>query len=107
MDFVVTWFKGEERLWKPYWLGGVVGGICWQILSYLADFAGMFVSIFVLVLTVFYQCWLLPAIWRCAFNVNSNVWGYLARVSVVFAVLGWIAIVALAIAGLTAIAIST
>ena len=107
MEFVVTWFKGEERLWKPYWLGGVVGVICLQILSVLANFAGLFASIFVIVLMVFYQFWLLPAIWRCAFNVNWNVWGYLARISVVFSALAWIAMVVMAVAGLTAIAVST
>ncbi len=107
MDFVVTWFKGEERLWKPYWLGGFVGAICWQILAFLAEFAGLFVWILVIVLSVFYQFWILPAIWRCAFNVDSKVWGYLARVSVVFAALAWIAIVVMAVAGLTAIAVST
>ncbi len=89
MDFVVTWFKGEERLWKPYWLGGVVGGFFWQILNVLVGFAGMpFLSTPLVVLSVIYWFWVLTAIWRCAFNVDSNVWGYLARVYVVIVVLG-------------------
>jgi hypothetical protein len=37
---------------------------------------------------VAYGAWVCVALWRCAYNVTSKVWGHLARIYVILAVLG-------------------
>ena len=92
MVFVKTWNRGEARLWKPFWFGGFVGYFVLLILLALANYiitllindeAGLIADIVGNVMIFVYTAWLLVVIWRCAFNVDWVIWGYLVRVVVI------------------------
>jgi len=85
-----SWFRGEAMLWKPYWIGGMIGGFISQVLVGLASLAGSSAMIAAGSTVFIYGMWLQVSIWRCAFNVNNVVWGYLGRVSVVLYVSAWV-----------------
>ncbi len=40
MTFVIRWWRGEDRLWKPFWLGSVVGGIVVGTITSVLELAG-------------------------------------------------------------------
>ena len=101
MSFIATAWRGREKLWKVYWLYGVVGGIA---LSFLMGFllpwlgtSGGFTYFAVLTL---YSLWLWVSIWRCAFNANWKIGGYILRfltvIGLAFTLLG---IVGIALSG--------
>jgi hypothetical protein len=83
MTIIVDWWRGEERLWKPFWLGGVLGGIVVQIISQILGMGGLPLGVVGFVLVLVYEVWILVAIWNCAFNVDWNGWGYIVRVMVI------------------------
>ena len=81
--FVRTWFFGEARLWKPYWLGGLLGTFLISIIGAPLQLAGVIGSIIASLLGVIYMVWLGVAIWNCAYNVEWEWWGHIARAYVI------------------------
>ncbi|MCP5362049.1 MAG: hypothetical protein H6908_05395 [Hyphomicrobiales bacterium] len=85
-------WNGQERLWKVFWIYGVVVGL---VIGFLAG---------ILVLTLFgaeyvpgriinfvilpYKIWIWVALWRCAFNTNWKILGYVVRVMIALDVIG-------------------
>src|SRR4051812_48576910 len=95
----VVWkaLRGAERLAVVFWVYCVVLGTGVYLLPLL--FAErlyelgfplwFFISFFAL--QVAYAFWALASLWRCAFNRNRRMWGYVARAAVCMFVLGVVA----------------
>ena len=86
-DFAADFFateiragRGEERLWKVFWIYGVVvsSGV---VGVYIAAFDDAHVLLRQILLPCFaaYTAWILVSVWRCADNTNERFWGTLAR----------------------------
>jgi len=90
MSFIGRSWRGEERLWKVFWLYGFLLGICIQIVfavlsialahasPSLAGFGSIPIGIFSLV----YYIWLYISMWRCAFNADWTIFSYIVRLFV-------------------------
>ena len=85
MSFVARAWKGEEKLWKVFWGGGLI----WPLLIISLTFL---ITIFLfpgreseaaafplLIIALSYFLWWPISVWRCAKNTNSNYWGIAAR----------------------------
>ncbi len=78
--FLRAW-RGEEPLWRVFWVYGVVVGIVITIVdSVLSSFIHgiAYAPFFIFMLA--YTVWNIVATWRCAFNAKRRLWGYIARV---------------------------
>ena len=76
---LIRLWRGEEALWKAYWLIGVLGG--WAVQTVAANLVS-FEIVPVLPAVggaLIYAVYVFVAIWRCAFNADRRIWGYLAR----------------------------
>ena len=88
-DFLLSYWKGEKKLWKAF----LVMGFVFQILIfyfllfllYVGQFIGLTWSIKITVFLIsnIYTIWILVSIWNCAYNVKKKIWGDLSRVIVV------------------------
>ena len=77
-------WRGEERLWKVYWLVAIMGG--WALgtsVGVLAR-AGILNNFLGLALLAVYAVYCGVGVWRCAFNVERPIWGYAARTVIGF-----------------------
>jgi len=82
VDFLVYYAEGDAPLWKAFWLWGVV--LSWILFAAFAtaiNSVGISWLLFAVATIVMipYTAWILVAVWRCAFNVRNDLWGYLAR----------------------------
>jgi len=93
MNFILTWFRGEERLWKPFWLGGLLGTPI-GIISGIFQMLGIIGTIISALLFFVYVIWLQVSVWNCAYNVDWEWWGHLARAWVILLVMMIIGFVA-------------
>ena len=85
--FVSRFWRGRGRLWVVYWLYGVLGSaILTALLAAPVAFAGMSAIYYLIMLAVVavYTVWIVVSVWRCAFNVDREMWAYLARGLTVF-----------------------
>ncbi len=79
-------WRGQEKLWKAYWLYGVIGAIILQVLLSVLGSIGFVGLILGGALTLVFAVWSNVSIWRCAWNANAKFWGYLVRVLVVLSI---------------------
>lgn len=90
MNPIMRAWSGQERLWKVFWIYGVLFGI---IIGIAAAIAGVSQTIPYIVANIIYGLWLVVAEWRCAFNATWKIWGYVVRVlivlSIIFIVIGF------------------
>ena len=99
-------WRGEERLWKTYWLYNVLGVLSIGfVLKSLQAYGiqreqnnqssiGLSIFIFLLAISFFpYLIWALTSLWKCAFNTRWKIWGYFARAFVVWWCLGVVGII--------------
>ena len=99
-EFVATCWRGGERLWKVFWLFGVVGAAAVGYVVGLVEGvvrsspmwigAGVMFWGLAVVASVAYQVWAYVSIWRCAFNAGWKGWGAIARALAVLGALGMI-----------------
>ncbi len=88
-DFLLSYWKGEKKLWKAFWVMGFVFQILifyiLLFLLYIGQFIGLTWSIKITVFLIsnIYTIWILVSIWNCAYNVKKKIWGDLSRVIVV------------------------
>jgi hypothetical protein len=68
-------WNGQEKLWRVFWIYGFG-------LFFLLAIAAMRVPPLVGLLFV-QGAWMLVALWRCAFNSDYRVLGYLVRAGVI------------------------
>jgi len=80
-------FRGEEKLWKVWWGGGVLVALISAALTIAAEqvrglgpWAWGWGDACDAARLVVYVAWLLPA-WRCSRNVRRVVWTPLARLA--------------------------
>lgn len=86
-DFILQFFaaelrawRGEQPLWKVFWLYGVATGsalVAIYVIAFLVDR----VALRQILLLCFapYTAWVLVSVWRCANNTHEHLWGLLAR----------------------------
>ncbi len=73
-------WRGEQPLWKVFWLYGVAFSSS-MIVVYITAFFVDHVALRQILLLAFapYTAWLLISIWRCADNTHEKLWSMLAR----------------------------
>ena len=102
-NFLLSYWDGEQKLWKAFWLMGFVFQILFLyfllVLLYFGVLIGLTWSIKVTIflLSNIYQIWILVSIWNCAYNVRNKTWGHLSRsiviLNVIFIILTYTGIV--------------
>ena len=102
-NFLLSYWNGEQKLWKAFWLMGFVFQILFLyfllVLLYFGVLIGLTWSIKVTIflLSNIYQVWILVSIWNCAYNVKNKAWGHLSRgiviLNVIFIILTYTGIV--------------
>jgi len=84
----MQWFKkawkGEEKLWRVFWLYWFLGNIALSLLiPFIALFSlplvNMIASVVSLISLVYFVMSMI-LVWRCAFRTKHEYWGYIARV---------------------------
>jgi len=89
MGFIKRSWRGEEKLWRVFWLYYMLGELIFFMFLYLIMFLisivvtsePPFLIILVYVIPVFgYFIWIIVSLWKCAFNTNWKGWGYLIRI---------------------------
>ena len=92
-NFLLSYWNGEQKLWKAFWLMGFVFQFLFLyfllFLLYLGLLIGLTWSIKVTIFIIsnIYQIWILVSVWNCAYNVKNKNWGYVARIIVVLNVI--------------------
>ena len=92
-SFLLSYWNGERKLWKAFWIMGFVFQILFfyflLFLSYIGFLFGLTWSIKVIIFLIsnIYTIWILVSIWNCAYNVQNKIWGDLSRVIVVLNVI--------------------
>ena len=92
-SFLLSYWNGEQKLWKAFWIMGFVFQILFfyflLFLSYIGFLFGLTWSIKVIIFLIsnIYTIWILVSIWNCAYNVKNKIWGDLSRVIVVLNVI--------------------
>ena len=102
-NFLLSYWNGEQKLWKAFWLMGFVFQILFLyfllVLLYFGVLIGLTWSIKVTIflLSNIYQISILVSIWNCAYNVRNKTWGHLSRsiviLNVIFIILTYTGIV--------------
>jgi hypothetical protein len=82
-DFVaaeIRAWRGEEPLWKVFWVYGVATSVAIVALYVIAFYDGrMALRQVLLPCFAAYTAWILVSVWRCASNTNEKLWSTLAR----------------------------
>jgi len=92
-SFLLSYWNGERKLWKAFWIMGFVFQILFfyflLFLSYIGFLFGLTWSIKVIIFLIsnIYTIWILVSIWNCAYNVKNKIWGDLSKVIVVLNVI--------------------
>tara|TARA_B100001123_G_scaffold432524_1_gene555729 strand:- start:594 stop:965 length:372 start_codon:yes stop_codon:yes gene_type:complete len=92
-NFLLSYWNGNEKLWKAFWLMGFVFQIIifysLIFILYIGLFFGLTWSIKITIFIVsnLYTIWILVSIWNCAYNVKNKIWGDISRVIVVLNVI--------------------
>tara|TARA_B100001245_G_scaffold48131_1_gene31712 strand:+ start:40 stop:465 length:426 start_codon:yes stop_codon:yes gene_type:complete len=108
-NFLLSYWNGEQKLWKAFWLMGFVFQILFLYLLLFLLYIGVAVGltwsikITILFISNIYQIWILVSIWNCSNNVKKeiqmslfrkvlgfkirNPWGFIARVIVILNVI--------------------
>ena len=76
------YWRGHGRLWKAYWLYGILGSNVLALILLLLMQRGAIGNVwfqFVLLLLAAYTVWIVVSVWRCAFNVEKPMYGHMAR----------------------------
>ena len=106
IDIIKDCWRGEEKLWKVFWLYGVLLSIVVKIsvgtLAAINPSIAGIILLSLMILNLPYLIWWLVSIWRCAFNVDVNFWGYLARIFALPGIWGLVVGVIFGVQGLIA-----
>jgi hypothetical protein len=94
MDAIRAVWQGNEKLWKVFWLYNTLLG---SALLYAMDYSarlGTIVEVAIYLVVLVWVVWVAVGLWRCAFNTQWRIWGYLARGAVILTVAGGILAIA-------------
>lgn len=92
MNQIKAAWKGDEKLWKVFWIYNWLFGTAFGIgMDYSENF-GLLIQLVVLVVVTAWLVWVVVALWRCSFNARWRGWGYVVRTLMVigFAGLGYL-----------------
>ena len=87
--FLLSYWDGEQKLWKAFWLLGFIFQILFFYFLLFLLYVGMLlkltwsIKITVFLLSNIYTVWILVSIWNCAYNVKNKIWGDISRLVVV------------------------
>lgn len=103
MSGIRSAWKGEEKLWKVFWLYNFLAGIfIGFVLGAIPDGTALFTVVAIAALA--WVIWATVSIWRCAFNAGWKGWGYIVRVLVVLSLISLVSDLLLPIDGNGAVA---
>ena len=91
--FLLSYWDGEQKLWKAFWLLGFIFQILFFYFLLFLLYVGMLlkltwsIKITIFLLSNIYTVWILVSIWNCAYNVKNKIWGDISRVIVVLNVI--------------------
>ena len=91
--FLLSYWDGEQKLWKAFWLLGFIFQILFFYFLLFLLYVGMLlkltwsIKITVFLLSNIYTVWILVSIWNCAYNVKTKIWGDISRLIVVLNVI--------------------
>ena len=90
-NIIVSMWRGEQPLWKVFWVWGLGLTLFIWLSSYLATVKGFalmwWVAVFIITLPV--NVWWLVSVWRCS-NNTKLIWQILARFMVVISAINTI-----------------
>ena len=92
-NFLLSYWNGNEKLWKAFWLMGFVFQIILFYSLIFILYIGLFfgltwsIKITIFIVSNLYTIWILVSIWNCAYNVKNKIWGDISRVIVVLNVI--------------------
>lgn len=72
-------WKGDEKLWKVFWIYQWLFGIALASGWVLSENVGLLAEGVVLVVVAVWFVWVVVAQWRCSFNARWRGWGYFVR----------------------------
>lgn len=87
MQAIKRAWKGQEKLWKVWWLYGVLVVIALALMQKMLPMVPLMVFV---VVRLLYSLWWYVAAWRCAWNASAKFWGILVRILVVLSAVGTI-----------------
>ncbi len=80
MSFISNSWQGSEKLWRVFWLYGVIPALTLGVVGAYAILNNLDVLIiFLTVLNIIYLIWFYVSAWKCAFNCSWKGWGYTMR----------------------------
>jgi hypothetical protein len=91
--FLLSYWNGEQKLWKAFWLLGFIFQILFFYFLLFLLYVGMLlkltwsIKITIFLLSNIYTVWILVSIWNCAYNVKTKIWGDISRLIVVLNVI--------------------
>ena len=92
MTYLKKLFAGNEKAWFVFWVIGGVGGIILQFwFSFMAAFMGS-TAIILDVIMIVWNLFFAVILWKNAFNVKHNFWGYIIRFFSILGIIGSLAI---------------
>lgn len=104
MQWIGRAWRGEERLWKVCWLyGPLVGIILIAASTFAKSTESKNVILFYYVVHTVLLIWFMVAQWRCAFNADWRIWGYIIRVLTVLSAIGFVLSTLMSVIGLSII----
>ncbi len=98
VSYLVRSWRGEELLWKTFWISHVLLGVVMFTLGLslaffslaLSGIAQVAVPLAFAGVYLAYLGWVHVALWRCAFNCSHAYWGYLGRAAMVLGAAGYL-----------------
>mgnify|MGYP001200354764 FL=1 len=90
---LLSYWNGEQKLWKAFWLLGFIFQILFFYFLLFLLYVGMLlkltwsIKITIFLLSNIYTVWILVSIWNCAYNVKTKIWGDISRLIVVLNVI--------------------
>ncbi len=83
--FLLSYWNGEQKLWKAFWILGFIFQILFFYFLLFLLYVGMLlkltwsIKITIFLLSNIYTVWILVSIWNCAYNVKTKIWGDISR----------------------------
>ena len=90
MELIYKSWGGQEKLWKVFWIYGVLFALPFVAAFLIAGKIGTFLLVLVGLIYLIYLVWVYVSMWKCSFNCGWRGWGYIVRVLVVLNVLSMV-----------------
>jgi len=84
-NYFLSFWRGEEQLWKAFWVVGfAITAVLWVTSHFAAEknLPIIWWQVFYVVALVV-QIWWMVSVWRCAKNSSKHFWFILGRTAVV------------------------